>query len=201
MTRRAGRGRLSSIELLPPDAEPVVAWAMGELRERKHTQIDILEEFNKRLRGVASETGATIEPISLSAFNRYAIRLAATARRLEETREIAATITKRLGPDQADDLTVLAAETIKVLIFELLEGSNQEGGDEITTKGAMELARALHSAVSAQHVSSERRRRIEKDFATQAAKAIDQVSKSEGLSQAVIEAIKSRILGVKGKPS
>lgn len=191
VSRRSGRGRLSSIELLPQEAEPIVAWALGELRERNHTQQDILDEFNKRLRQLAADLGSELEPISSSAFNRYAIRLAATARRLEETREIAATITKRLGPDQADDLTVLAAETIKVLVFELLENSKN-----LDTKGAMELARALQSAVSAQNVSSERRLRIEKETAANAAKAVDTVAKREGLSPETVDKIKRRILGI-----
>jgi hypothetical protein len=195
MARRSGRGRLSSIELLPPEAEPIVAWAMGELRERTHTQQDILDEFNKRLRVLATELNREIEPISSSAFNRYSIRLAATARRLEETREIAATITKRLGPDQGDDLTVLTAETIKVLIFELLEA----GSGEISTKGAMELARALYAAVSAQSVSTDRRRKWQKDFEAQTAKAIDAAAKRGGLTKATAEKIKGEILGVRKK--
>src|SRR5688572_17965119 len=126
MARRSGRGRLSSIELLPVEAEPVVAWAMQELRARKHTQVDILDEFNKRLRAVAVEIGTPIAPVSLSAFNRYAIRLASIARRLEETREIAGALTERLQPGDADDLTVMVAETIKTLVFELLEAGTDE---------------------------------------------------------------------------
>ncbi|QPC44504.1 DUF3486 family protein [Kaustia mangrovi] len=191
MARRAGRGRLSSIEQLPEEAEPIVAWAMQELRARKHTQVDICEEFNKRLAGLAADMGIEIEPISLSSFNRYAIRLAASARRLEETRAIASALTERLGPDQADDLTVMVAETIKTLVFELLEGDG-----DITPKGAMELARALQSAVSAQSVSTDRRRKVEADFAKKAEDAVDKVAEARGLTAETVEAIKAKILGV-----
>lgn len=209
MARRRGRGRLSSIELLPPDAEPIVAWAMGELRARRHTQVDILDEFNKRLRGLAAELGTDIAPISLSAFNRYAVRLATLARRLEETREISAALTDRLQPGDADNLTVMVAETIKTLIFEILESDGDsaagvagaaEGAEapaRIDTKGAMELARALQAAVSAQSISSERRRRVEKDFADRAAKAIDRAAKAKGLTAETVETIKAEILGVR----
>lgn len=191
MARRAGRGRLSAIEQLPEEAEPIVAWAMQELRARKHTQVDICEEFNKRLSRLAADLGTGIEPISLSSFNRYAIRLAASARRLEETRAIASALTERLGPDQADDLTVMVAETIKTLVFELLEGDG-----DITPKGAMELARALHSAVSAQSVSSDRRRKVEAEFARKAEDAVDKVAEARGLTAETVEAIKAKILGV-----
>lgn len=186
--RRSGRGRLSTIELLPADAEPIVAWAMGELRERKRHQVEILAAFNEQLAAIGAG------PISSSAFNRYAIRAAATARRLEETRQIVATITERLGPGEADDLTVVVAETIKTLIFEILEGT--EGG-RIDPKGAMELARALHSAASAQSVSSERRRRVERELASRTAAALDRVAKAKGLTAETIEDIKRQVLGVR----
>lgn len=198
MARRSGRGRLSSIELLPADAEPIVAWAMQELRARKHTQVDILDKFNLKLRGLAADLGIEIAPISLSAFNRYAIRLAGIARRLEETREIAGALTERLQPGDTDDLTVMVAETIKTLVFELLEaGTDRRGAPTIDTKGAMELARALHAAASAQSVSSARRQKVEQDFAARAAKAVDQVAKAKGLTADTVETIKAQILGVR----
>jgi hypothetical protein len=184
--------------MLPPEAEPILVWAMGELRERKHTQVDILDEFNKRLRNLALEIGEPIAPISSSAFNRYTIRAAQTARRLEETRQISEAITAKLGPDAADDLTIMVGETIKTLIFELLESAGEGGGPGgIDTKGAMELAKALHSAVSAQSVSTRRRREVEREFEQRAAKAVDQVAKQKGLTAETVEAIKSQILGVK----
>jgi hypothetical protein len=190
--RRQGRGRLSSIDLLPDDAEPVVAWAKSELRERKRLQIDIHAEFNERLRAL----DAGIEPISLSAFNRCSIRLATTARRLQETREITAALAELQGPREADDLTLIAGECIKTLIFELTEA----GPGDMNPRGAMELARALHSAVSAQSVSTERRRRLQAEFATAATAAVDTVARSRGLTAETVEAIKGKILGI-GRPS
>ena len=197
MARRHGRGRLSSIDLLPPEAEPTVAWAMGELRARKHTQVDILDEFNKRLRKLAAEMDVEIAPISLSAFNRHALRLATMARRLEETREIAGALTERLGPGDSDDLTVMVAETIKTLVFELLETGVKNGKPTIEPLDAMALAKALHAATSAQSVSSRRRQSVEADFAAKAAKAVDQVGKAKGLTGETVAAIKAQILGVR----
>ena len=49
MTRRQGRGRQSSIDLLPEDCDPIIAWAAGELAENSRTQQDIYEEFYTRL--------------------------------------------------------------------------------------------------------------------------------------------------------
>ncbi len=36
-----GRGRLSSFDLLPKEADAIVAWAAGELADREKTQTDI----------------------------------------------------------------------------------------------------------------------------------------------------------------
>ena len=138
---KQGRGRLSSIDLLPPDADPIVAWAFQELKARERLQKDIHEEFNERLDAVGAG------PISMSAFNRHSISIARIARRHEDVRQMTAALTERLEPGQTDDLTIMAAETIKTLVFELLQD------EDLKPKEAMELSRALQSAVNSQYRS------------------------------------------------
>lgn len=191
--RSAGRGRLSAIDLLPDAASETIAWAAAELADRDRTQTDIYMEFCSRLEEV-KERGALDFPVpSFSAFNRYSIRLAAMSRRLDETRQIAATISERFDAEASDDLTLMAAEAIKTLVWEVLQASGEAG---ISTKGAMELATALRSAAAAQSVSSDRRRKLEAEFAAQAVKAVDVAAKAKGLSSDTITAIKANILGV-----
>jgi hypothetical protein len=193
--QRRGRGRLSSIDLLPEWADESKLWAFTALKEGRRTQVEILAEFNERLAAAALANGIGKAPkISLSAFNRRALRLAAMGRRLEETREIAGALTDRLGPGEADELTVMVAETIKTLVFEILEDRG-EGG--LGPKGAMELARALQAAVSAQSVSAERRRRIEAELKDRASAAIDKAAKQAGLSAEQIARIRRDVLGVR----
>lgn len=186
MTRRNGRGRLSSIDLLPDAADPIVAWAFQELKDRDRLQKDIHAEFNDRL----EEIGAG--PISLSAFNRHSIRLAAMARRHEETQRITAALMERLEPGQTDDLTIMAAETIKTLIFEMLED-----GDDLTPKAAMELARALQSAVNSQRLSVDRKRAIQAQFENQVDDAIEKVSAEKGLTADQAAFFRREVLGVR----
>ena len=88
--RRRGRGRLSSIDLLPEEADGVVAWAFQELKNRERMQKDIHEEFNEKL------SELSLGPISLSAFNRHSIRLATMARRHAEVRAITSSLTAQL---------------------------------------------------------------------------------------------------------
>ncbi|TFF20527.1 DUF3486 family protein [Jiella endophytica] len=184
---RTSRGRLSSIDLLPPEADPIVQWAVEELQARERTQADILFEMNDRLEAIGCEA------ISSSAFNRYSTRLAATTRRLQETRDIAKAVTERLGPDRADDITIMLVEMIKSSVYSILETGN------VDTQGVMFLANAVKSALAAQKVSADARRIAHSEMQKkldEAAKAVEEVGGEKGFSAETVEAIKARILGV-----
>lgn len=182
---RQGRGPLSSIELLPRDADAIVLWAFQELKERKRQQVDIHSEFNEKL----AEIGAG--PISASAFNRHSLSIAAIAKRHEDVRQITAALTERLEPGQTDDLTIMAAETIKTLVFELLQD------EDLKPKDAMELSRALVSAVNAQKVPLDRKRAQIAQFEKQVDGALDMVSKETGLGADRITEIRNKFLGLR----
>lgn len=191
----AGRGRLSGIELLPEECGAVVAWASDALQDRDRTLTDIYKEFVARLEAVEKEYRGELEiriP-SFSAFGRYSVRLATMTRRLNETREIATAIASKFDAQASDDLTLIAAEAIKTLIFELLTSKGESG---IDPKGAMALANALRASAQAQTVSSERRRKAEADFAEKAKAAVANVAKARGLTADTTDAILSQILGV-----
>lgn len=191
------RGRLSEIDKLPEWADEAKLWAFEQLRRRRKSQLDILDDFNKRLRAAALGEGITDPPvISRSAFNRTALRIATLGRRLEETREIAAVLAPKL--DQAGDasLTLMVAETIKVLISEMLSNAGQMKADGATAEMLMNTARALTAAEQAKRLSSDNRKKIEAELADKATKAIDHVAKKQGLSTDVVNEIKTRILGI-----
>lgn len=183
---RKGRGRLSSIDLLPPEAEQIVLWAFQELKDRDRTQVEIHAEFNEKL----AEIGAG--PISASAFNRHSIGIAKMARRHEDARQMATALNERLDPNDADDLTIMAAETIKTLIFELLHND-----DGIDPKGALELARALNSTVAAQKVPLNRKRQQLEQFADQVDTALDKVATETGMGQERIAELRRDFLGLR----
>lgn len=190
-----GRGRLNSLELLPEQCDLIIAWAAQELAGRDRTQLDIYSEFVGKCDALKKEHRGEVEFTipSFSSFNRYAVRLATMTRRLEETREIASTMAERFDPQGSDDLTRIAAEAIKTLVFELLTMSG-EGG--LPAKDAMQLANALRAAAQAQGVSTARRQTIEKEFAGKVDKAVDAVARTRGLTAETAESIKAQILGV-----
>ncbi len=172
-----GRGRPTNIDMLPEACAPVVAWAAEELQNRDRTQTDIYSEFVAKLEAIQREHRGELEfPIpSFSAFNRYSIKLATLTSRLNETREIASTLAEKFDAANSDNLTLIAAEAIKTLIFELLTSKGEAG---IDPKGAMSLANALRAAAQAQGVSTARRQRVEKELGEKVGQAVDAVERA-----------------------
>lgn len=186
-----GRGRLSGLDQLPEAAEPILAWAAEELAARRRTQVEIHAEFCDRLRRLAAETGQDIPCPSLSAFHRYSMRLHRLNRRLAETRDLVAVLADRFSPEASDDLTVIAAETIKAVVLHMLADA-----DSMEAKDAMLLASALRQAMAAQAVSTERRQRAEAELARRVEGAVAEVAAARGLSAETAAAIRAQILGV-----
>jgi hypothetical protein len=194
---KAKRGRLSELDKLPEWADEAKLWAFEQLKERKLTQLEILDGFNGRLKVAAFEQGITDPPtISRSAFNRTAIRIAILSRRLEETREIAAVIAPKLDEAGDNSLTLMVAETIKTLISEMLGNAEELKADGDTAEMLMMTARALAAAETAKRISADGRRKIEAELNSKATKAIDQVAKTKGLTAETVDAIKAKILGI-----
>lgn len=197
----AGRGRLSSIDLLPEWADEAVAWAFTALKERSLTQVEIREELNKRLSAAAWEQGIADPPqISPSAFNRRAMRLATIGRRLEETRAIATILTPKFEGETAEQITLLLSETIKSLTFEMLEEAGDLKADGDTAEMLMMASRALKHAEEAKRISADTKAKILKEFTAKATSTVDAVARAKGLSADTVETIKAQILGIRSAP-
>lgn len=183
-----GRGRLSGIELLPEECTPIVVWASNELQKRVRTQTSIYSEWCERLSALKAEFRGELEFTipSFKAFNRFSIRLAAITHRLNQTREIASTIAEKFDAGASDDLTLIAAEAIKTLVFEILTNAGEAGVDP---KGAMALATALRAASQAQGVSTARRQKIEAEFKQK----VGEAGKKAGASDDIMDEINRRL--------
>lgn len=183
----AGRGRLSSIDLLPEEAQDDIVWACQQLHMRQRTQTDILFELNDRLEAKG------LEGISRSAFNRKAMRLAAAANRMAEAREMFRGLSSQFTAENVDENTIALGEFLKTLVLELID----EGSGQRTPKEAMELGRAYLAAIQGQKISADRRRKLQEEMAIRATEAVEKVAKARGMSAETVEAIKSQILGVR----
>ncbi|MFZ5749084.1 MAG: phage protein Gp27 family protein [Pseudomonadota bacterium] len=181
-----GRGRLSSIDMLPEDAEPDILWANEQLRAREKPANAILAEFNARLadRGIGA--------ISKSAWGRYSVRKAVQFRKHDEARRMSAELVAQLGSEGADEVTVMVAEMAKVAALEILETG------KLDSKSFMELGKGLQSVVGAQKASAEHRRKLREDMLAKVDKAIDKAGAESGGADAaaVLKRIREDVYGI-----
>jgi len=187
MARRTGRGRLSTLDTLPEEAEADLAWLNGELRDGKQTQVALLAQFNARLAALG------IGPISKGAFSRYSVRKAMQFRELDETRRIAADLTDMLQVDSADQMTIAVAEMLKMAAFKLAEGG------QLSPSDVMALARAAKDVTTAQKGSADYRRKLEDELAARVADAAEDVAeigKAQGVSEEAMRKINQRLAGL-----
>jgi hypothetical protein len=189
-----GRGRLSSFDLLPSEADHIVAWAASELSDREKTQTDIYGEFVAKCEALMKEHRGELEfsiP-AFSSFNRFSIRQARLSRRLDDTRAIVATLAEKHDAKASDDLTIIAGEMIKSVVLHMLG----DGADGVAPKELKALADGLRAAQVAQNMSADRKVKIEADLKTRMAAAVETVAKAKGLTGETTDAIKKQILGV-----
>lgn len=189
-----GRGRLSSFDLLPTEADHIVAWAASELSDREKTQTDIYAEFVGKCEALMKEHRGELEfkiP-AFSSFNRYSIRQARLSRRLDDTRAIVATLAEKHDAKASDDLTIIAGEMIKSVVLHMLG----DGADGVAPKELKALADGLRAAQLAQNMSADRRAKIETDLKAKMALAVEKVGKAQGLTAETVESFKKQMLGV-----
>lgn len=192
MSERRGRGRLNAFETLPPECDPLIAAAALALQLREKTQKEIYREFFDGCQRIMAESHGEVSFAipSPSAFNRYSINLAAMTRRLDETREIAGAIAATFDAGKSDDVTLIASEAIKTLVFQLLTTADPL---KVDLKGVKALADALRSAVQAQNLSSIRRQRVEQEFAERTKRAVGDVAKATNMPTELAEEVLRRI--------
>jgi Protein of unknown function (DUF3486) len=146
--KQEGRGRLSSIDLLPPEADEDIVWANEALRERKLPQTVILAEFNERL------LDRRFEPISKGAWSRYSVRKAVQWRGMDEDHRVMGEIHAALDVKAPDEVTLVIGEMLKLAVFRQLESG------DASVKELAGLARVLRNAVLAQADTVEYRKSL-----------------------------------------
>lgn len=189
-----GRGRLSSFDLLPPEADAIVSWAASELSDRDKTQTDIYAEFVAKCQALMAEHRGELEfkVPAFSSFNRYSVRQARLSRRLDQTRGIVKVLAEKHDVQASDDLTVIAGEMIKSVVLHMLG----DAADGIAPKELKELADAFRSAQAAQNMSTTRKAKETVALQERLGEAVTAVAKAKGLTAETAEAIKAQILGV-----
>jgi hypothetical protein len=184
----AKRRRLSSIDLLPEEATPDIAWAYEELKQRNMPQLAILDELNKRL----ADRG--LKGISKSAFNRRALWLIGQGEAILKAREIAAVLGEKLDKAPEGDVGMLLNELVKSIAFDIL--SNAQLTDKVSMNMVVNAAVALDKLENARKISVDARAKIQKEFANKSIAAVEAAGRAKGLTDETVQAIKSQILGI-----
>jgi len=189
-----GRGRLSSFDLLPSEADGIVADAAAALADRTQTQTEIYATFVTACEALMKEHRGELEfriP-AFSSFNRYSIRQARMSRRLDTTRDIVKVLAQKHDPQTADEVTIITAEMIKAAVLY----ATGDGEDVMNGKELKALAEALRAAQAAQNMSTARKVKADAELQSRLGEAVDAVAKAKGLTAETTEDIKASILGV-----
>lgn len=186
---RRGRGRLSSIQLLPDEAFPHVRQAIEQLKDHKRPQEAIREELNGHLLGLG------LDPVSRSAFNRYSLRLAIQGEKLIKFREVAAIWGEKLKDAPKDDVSLLLNETMMVMIYDIIT-DHQVSDEAVSMKMMREAALALRSLALQKKATVESTIKQERELVEKVDAAVEVAVKAAGLSAETAEEIKAKILGI-----
>lgn len=186
MDTRTGRGQLSSIDRLPPEADEFVLEAMQELADRTRTQADILADFNEKLATIGEG------PISRSAFNRASVTQAMALRKQDEKRSLIAALSENTDAKSMDELNILASSTISMLVLEALMAI-----DSPNPKETLQLASAHRAAVAASKGSLAEKRRRDAELETKVDDTLGRLVSEKGMTADTAASIRAQVLGVK----
>ena len=166
------RGRLSSIDQLPEEIRVEVNAA---LRERRMTQVEILEQTNAQL----AADGQRL--ISKSALGRYAVAVEKKMAQMREAREAANAMVGGLDEIRGTDLGRAVTEMIKTLAFSKIM---KDGDDdtELDVDTLNKLALLAQRIERASEMSHERENKIRTQAKEDAARALKKAGKAKGLT-------------------
>ena len=186
-------GRPSTINQLPADIrESLHTW----LRDPAITQT----EATRRLNTLLEELHIDRKPISRRAVNRYDLKLRVVGQRLRESRQVAEAWIGRLGAEPQGRLGHLVNEILRTLAFDLSLKLFEGDLTEESLPGMIGQLRQLSlSALRLERAAGEnvrRERDIRRQAAEDAAETAGQSLSKRGLSEDVVDQIKSEILGV-----
>lgn len=181
--RKKGRGRPSSIDLLPEDLRVRLNDA---LRDKRLTQQQILSTFNQLL----SERG---EPqISRSALNRYAVHVEEMGAMMREAREAASALVGGIKASESD-VGRAVTELIKTMTFDLIDRMRTgEEAPNVETLG--ELALLAQRVERASKTGLERELKLREQFMSEQKQKLDKAESEGALHKEAAQAARE-ILG------
>jgi predicted nucleotide-binding protein (sugar kinase/HSP70/actin superfamily) len=182
-------GQKSSIDKLPKKLRDKL---LEMLNDPACTQAWIVEAIN-------DEAGESV--LSKSGVNRYAMRMKKFAEKNRQAREVAEMYLEKCGADTRNKLGKVLNEQIRGVAFDLMWEIEEQQKDgktrpEALTEILYKLSRSLAELERAEKLNAERTAEIRKETLVEAAEIVEQEAKNAGLTEAALDIIKRKILGI-----
>lgn len=177
--------KASTIKTLPPD---ILEQLQALLRDPRITQMDATQRIN----AILAEQGT--EPVSKSAVNRYAVKMAEVGAKLQQSRAIADMWIGKLGNEPAGKVGALLNEVVRNLAFESAMHM-AEGEDPADPKLIKELAFAIEKLEKASSENEKRAAQIRQQAREEAAQELTEQLKNDGISEELEKSIKRILIG------
>lgn len=185
MSDKKTRGRRSKVDLLP---EEIKAQLNMMLRDGRLEQQEILNIINEEIDDAGKK-------LSRSGLNRYATKMEKIGAKIRQSREVAEVWTAKLGDAPTSEVGKLLQEVVRTMAFET--GMAMTDQDEpVAPKAISQLALAIQRIEQAASASHKRETEIRKAFADEAAKEVDAIGASQGLTEEGAKLLKDKILGI-----
>ena len=176
----------SSIDRLPDDIREQLN---AMLQDPRLTQVAVKEKINAIL-----EADGHPE-LSYSAINRYKVRMDKIGARIRQSREVARMWVGKLGAEPQGEVGKLLNEMVRNLAFEATT-EMLDGEAPIEPKMLKDLAIAIERLERASSENVKRDEQVRKQALEQAAAIAGSSVKKGGLTEAVADEIRRKILGI-----
>lgn len=189
MTDKRTRGRASKVDLLP---ESIQRELNTLLAKKKNTQADIRAAINELIdkHGLPDEM-----KLSRSGLNRYAADMENAGAKIREMNAIAEQWTSNIDIEKNGETSKLLIQIVRSLAFDVTL-KMQSGDGKVDPKGLKELAVAIEKLEKAATESNKREQEIRRQFAAEAADAVqEELRGQDGVSEDLERAIRRVLLG------
>lgn len=189
MTDKRTRGRASKVDLLP---ESIQRELNTLLAKKKNTQADIRAAINELIdkHGLPDEM-----KLSRSGLNRYAADMENAGAKIREMNAIAEQWTSNIDIEKSGETSKLLIQIVRSLAFDVTL-KMQSGNGKVDPKGLKELAMAIEKLEKAATESNKREQEIRRQFAAEAADAVqEELRGQDGMSEELERSIRRVLLG------
>jgi hypothetical protein len=194
-----GKRQQSSIDLLP---DPIRQQLQELLNDRRVTQLQAVERINALLAAM-HETGTAPddapERLSKSAVNRYALQMESVGAKLRQSREVAEIFISKVGAAPQGQVGLLINEMLRSMAFDLslkLQDADLEDPEKMsaTIDQVKALALAVQRLEQGASINVKRETEIRKRTLEDAAAAVGETAREEGVSPETIARIRRDVL-------